>query len=140
MIGRSSRLGDRIVKLEAGHKNTGSSDLFLIWGKNAADLERKLQRAKASGDLKAGDRYSANVWPGSNEEPVSRRTSIFAMFLKNHEDHEFEAWVEASGLKLLDPGNHTDLTSYSSEDLCAVLASGLPRAGLCDSGSGKGRP
>jgi hypothetical protein len=43
------------------------SDLFVIWGRIAADLESKIKKAKASGDLNPGDRYSARIWPRSTE-------------------------------------------------------------------------
>jgi hypothetical protein len=60
VIGRGPRgLGDRVVRLEAKHKHIHGSDLFVIWGRNAADIEGKIEKAKAAGDLKPGDRYSA---------------------------------------------------------------------------------
>ena len=95
VIGRAPRgLGDRIVKLEAKRRPAHGSDLFVIWGKDSADLESKVSKA----DLKPGDRYSAGIWPRSTEMPPSRNTSLFAMFQSN-EDDELEAWLDCNGTK-----------------------------------------
>jgi len=46
MIGRPPRgLSDRVVKLEAERRLARGSDLFVIWAKNAADLEGKIKEA-----------------------------------------------------------------------------------------------
>jgi hypothetical protein len=126
MIGRAPRgLGNRIVKLEADRKHTGGSDLFMVWGKSAADLEIKIKKAKAAGELKSGDRYWLGIWPSSTEMPASRWTSVFAMF--EGRDGEFEAWKKAIGHKSLDGPLHPDPALLSSEQLCEIVASNLPR-------------
>jgi hypothetical protein len=103
-----------------------SSDLFVIWGKDAADLESKVSKA----DLKPGDRYSAGIWPRSTEMPPSRQTSLFAMFQSNEDDPELEAWLDCNGYKRTEGPCHPDPDTrhFSSEELCQVLAGGLPRA------------
>jgi hypothetical protein len=62
--------------------------------------------------------------------PPSRHTSIFAMFESKRDDHELEAWLEAGGHKKSDEPYRPipDACEYSSEQLCEILASGLPQA------------
>jgi hypothetical protein len=131
MIGRFPRnLGERLVKLEAGWNSASGSDLFVIWGKNDADLKRKVGEARAVGDLKPGDRYSARIWPRSSEMPPSRHTSLFAIFLSNRNERELEAWLEAKGYRATDESNASipSACEFSNEQLCEILASGLQRA------------
>jgi hypothetical protein len=128
MIGRTPKsLGDRIVRLEAGRKKSGGSDLFLVWGKNPVDLKRKIKHARSAGELKSGDRFWAGIWPSSTEMPASRRTSVFAMF--EDLNGELEAWLGTMGHKR--PGGpchpNPDLLEFSSEQLCEIVASHLPR-------------
>jgi hypothetical protein len=135
VIGRTPRgLSDRVIKLEAKRKPVHGSELFVIWGKDAADLESKIKKAKTTGDLKSGDRCSAHIWPRSSKMPPSRRTSLLAMFKSNMNDHELEAWFEARGLvrgrEAPEGPRHPspDSLNFSSEQLCEIIASELPRA------------
>jgi hypothetical protein len=122
-------LNGGVVKLEAGRKQVHGSDLFVIWGKGAADVESKVKKAKASGDLNPGDRYSARIWSRSTEMPASRWTSLFAMFKSNKDDHELEAWLDCNGHKRTEGPCHPDPVAchYPSDELCEQLASVLPR-------------
>src|ERR1700726_1335631 len=58
----------RVVKLERLRRPKGAR-FFMIWGRDEADLARKLAKAKAEGDLLPGDRFDTRIWTYSSALP-----------------------------------------------------------------------
>jgi hypothetical protein len=57
---RPDNLNGRIVKLEDLYRRRPRDNrFFLIWGRDEADLARRLAKAKADGDLLPGDRFDS---------------------------------------------------------------------------------
>jgi hypothetical protein len=77
---RPNNLNGRIVKLEAVcRRPPRDSRFFMIWGRDDADLGRKLSDAKNGGDLVPGDRFDTKVWTHSSEPPSPRWTRLDEM-------------------------------------------------------------
>jgi hypothetical protein len=51
----------------------------MIWGRDDADLGRKLSDAKNGGDLRPGDRFDTKVWTHSSAPPSPRWTRLDEM-------------------------------------------------------------
>ena len=70
MTRRTFSLPARLERLELLRRPTGAS-FFMIWGKDDADLELKLNDAKESRDLNVGDRFDTRIWtfPGAPPSP-----------------------------------------------------------------------
>src|SRR6202035_5212544 len=75
---RPNNLKGRVVKLERLRRPKGDR-FFMIWGRDKADLERKLAKAKAEGDLLPGDRFDTRIWTNSSAPSPPRWTRLDEM-------------------------------------------------------------
>ena len=55
----------------------------MIWGRDEADLAKKLAKAKADGDLLPGDRFDTKIWTSSSAPAPPRWTRLDEM---SHEE------------------------------------------------------
>jgi hypothetical protein len=75
---RLNNLKGRVVKLERLRRPKGAR-FFMIWGRDKADLARKLAKAKAEGDLLPGDRFNTRIWTNSSAPSPPRWTRLDEM-------------------------------------------------------------
>ena len=75
---RPNNLKGRVVKLERLRRPKGAR-FFMIWGRDKADLARKLANAKAEGDLLPGDRFNTRIWTDSSAPSPPRWTRLDEM-------------------------------------------------------------
>ena len=75
---RPNNLKGRVVELERLRRPKGDR-FFMIWGRDKADLARKLAKAKAEGDLLPGDRFDTRIWTYSSALPAQRWTRLDEM-------------------------------------------------------------
>src|ERR1700680_3957385 len=75
---RPNNLRGRVVKLERLRRPKGAR-FFMIWGRDKADLARKLAKAKAEGDLLPGDRFNTRIWTNSSAPSPPRWTRLDEM-------------------------------------------------------------
>jgi hypothetical protein len=73
-------LKGRVVRLESlCARRPRDSRFFMVWGKDNADIERKLHAAEEGGELASGDRFDAKIWTGSGTPPLPRWTKLDEM-------------------------------------------------------------
>src|SRR5258707_468755 len=91
---RPNNLRSRVIELERFRPPKGGR-FFMIWGRDDADVLRKLTSAKVDRDLQPGDSFDTKIWSYSSEPPPPRWISLAEMTYeeleivaggKNHED------------------------------------------------------
>ena len=75
---RPNNLKGRVVELER-LRPPRSARFCMIWGRDKADLARKLAKAKAEGDLLPGDRFDTRIWTNSSAPSPPRWTRLDEM-------------------------------------------------------------
>lgn len=119
MTRRPFNLPARLEKLELLHRHTGAS-FFMIWGKDDADLEVKLNDAKESHDLNVGDRYDTRIWTSHGAPPSPRWTRAHEM---SYEELVILAGGEAHEKHHLHPST---ACQWSDAELSDFYAESLP--------------
>lgn len=109
----------RVGKLERLQRPEVSS-FYLIWGRNEADLAKKLDDAKTRGVIKRGDRFDARVWTRPDPPPAPRWTVANEMtvdeltIVVGREDRDPDGW------------RHPSVSGLSSAQLSNIYAEHLP--------------
>jgi hypothetical protein len=119
---RPDSLKGRIVKLErlCGRRSEGGR-FFMIWGRDDADLERKLNEAKSGDDLSPGDRFDAKIWTSFDPPPLPRWTRLDEMGRE-------ELVLIVGGEDREDDHLHQSVAcQWSDADLSDFYADSLPR-------------
>ena len=112
---RPNNLKGRVVELERLRRPKGAR-FFMIWGRDKADLARKLAKAEAEGDLLPGDRFDTRIWTNSSAPPPPRRTRLDEM---SHEELVILAGGENRKDKYLPPSIACQWTDAELSDFYA---------------------
>ena len=72
---RPNNLNMRVTRLEQLRSPKGER-FFLIWGTDQIELTDALNKAKASGDVRVGDRFNARIWTCPTPPPAARWVSL----------------------------------------------------------------
>src|SRR5262249_29880166 len=119
---RSSNLAGRVSELEKRYRHSEGGRFYLIWGTNDADCQRKLEEAKARGDVMPGDRYDARTCP--DPKWPSRWTTLDLISRE-----ELEIMTEEAD-RMIGPvgfSRSNSYTQFSDAELGVIYAEGLPR-------------
>jgi hypothetical protein len=114
---RASNLASRVRDLEKRYRHSESGRFYLIWGTNDADCQRKLEEAKARGDVVPGDRYDA--WTCPDPKWSSRWANLGQI-----SPEELDIMAGSVEFEFDKPSR---FNQFSDAELCEIYAEGLPR-------------
>jgi hypothetical protein len=119
---RPNSLRGRVIELERLRHCKGGRQFFMIWGRDEADLAKKLAKVKADGDLLPGDKFDARIWPHESAPPPPRRTALHKVSIEE--------------LRTIASSEHSEGRHFPSSIACQwtdvelsdIYANGLPHS------------
>jgi len=117
---RPNNLNMRVTRLEQLRSPKGER-FFLIWGTDQIELTDALNKAKASGDVRVGDKFNAAIWTSPAQPPAVRWVSL--------DEVSREELVILAGRQAKTEGSDIsslNLARYSDAELSSIYANGLP--------------
>ncbi len=117
---RPNNLIDRVIELERLWRPKGGR-FFMIWGIDESGLTDALNKAKAAGDARVGDKFNAAIWTSPTQPPAGRWVSLDEI---SHEELAILAGGKAKTQR--SDVSSLDMARYSDAELSSFYANGLP--------------
>lgn len=118
MSRRLNNLSVRITRLEQFRRPKGDR-FFMIWGMDQIELTDALNKAKAAGEVRVGDRFNARIWTSPTQPSASRWVSL-------DELSDEELVILAGGEAETGSSDGLNVARYSDAELSSYYANGLP--------------
>src|SRR5271166_3446374 len=117
---RPNSLLNRVIELERLRRPKGAR-FFMIWSIDESGLTDALNKAKAAGDVRVGDKFNARIWTCSTQPPAARWISLDEV---SHEELVILARSEAKTQR--SDVSSLNMARYSDAELSSFYANGLP--------------